>query len=184
MTKIFSFQLKFFLLERIFGDIFLHNYLDFLETNPIVQYLKFDSQTLDDYSKIRFSFSVCNFLVHDKCLKSTTNPCVSVAATIVKVSWGLIVLLSFIKICRTERYFLFLYLRTPWLTVGRRRSPSRGSSVMFVVRRCTRCRGFAAKVSSVGRWLFLSILSPVIYYSRRNLSGIVYVSKQLMINAA
>ena len=61
-----------------------------------------------DYSKIRFFFSVCNFLVHDKCLKSTTNPCVSVAATIVKVSWGLIVLLSFIKICRTERYFISL----------------------------------------------------------------------------
>ena len=31
------------------------------------------------------SLLVCNFLVHDKCLKLTTNPCVSVAATIVKV---------------------------------------------------------------------------------------------------
>ena len=61
MTKIFSFQLKFFLLERIFGDIFLHNYLDFLETNPIVQYLKFDSQTLYDYSKIRFFFFSLQF---------------------------------------------------------------------------------------------------------------------------
>ena len=81
----------FFLLQRIFGDIFLNNYLDFPETNPIVQYLKFYSETLYDYSKIRFLFSVCNFLVHDKCLKSTTNPCVSVAATIVKVSWRLII---------------------------------------------------------------------------------------------
>ena len=178
MTKIFSFQLKFFLLQRIFGDIFLNNYLDFPETNPIVQYLKFDSETLYDYSKIRFFFSVCNFLVHDKCLKSTTNPCVSVAATIVKVSWGSITVFR-----RFAEIFIF-YCRTLWPTAGRRRSLSRGSSVMFAVRRCMRCRGFAAKVSSVGRWLYLSILSSVIYYSRRNLSKIVYVSKQLMINAA
>ena len=91
MTKIFSFQLKFFLHERIFGDIFLHNYLDFLETNPIVQYLlPLFLQTANLSSEVHFHskiifISVCNFLVHEKCLKSTTNPCVSVAATIVKV---------------------------------------------------------------------------------------------------
>jgi hypothetical protein len=31
-------------------------------------------------------FSVCNFLIHDKCIKTLCNPCVGVAATLVKVS--------------------------------------------------------------------------------------------------
>ena len=30
------------------------------------------------------TFSVCNFLVHEKCLKTICNPCVGVAATLVQ----------------------------------------------------------------------------------------------------
>ena len=31
-------------------------------------------------------FTVCNIIVHEKCLKTVSLPCVSVAATLVKVS--------------------------------------------------------------------------------------------------
>lgn len=81
---------KVFYSSEYFGDIFRNIYLEFLETNPIVQYLLL--QMANSFLKLlksltdKISISVCNFLVHDKCLKSTTNPCVSVAATIVKVS--------------------------------------------------------------------------------------------------
>ena len=33
-------------------------------------------------------FSVCNFVVHDRCLKNVVSPCSSIAANLVKVSVG------------------------------------------------------------------------------------------------
>ena len=49
-------------------------------------------------------FAVCNFLVHEKCLKTICNPCVGVAATLVQhpVSITNIVIVTIIIIIITR----------------------------------------------------------------------------------
>lgn len=41
------------------------------------------------------SFSVCNFVVHDRCLKTLVSPCSSIAASLIKVSKSKFFVLNF-----------------------------------------------------------------------------------------
>ena len=183
MTKIFSFQLKFFLLERIFGDIFLHNYLDFLETNPIVQYLKFDFESLYDYSlfknkivlfSLQFSRSRQMSEVHDQSLcQCSSHHCQGKSRGLIVLRQGLldweIFLLLFqnpVAHCWTEEKSI----KGKFCNVCRKKM----HEVPGI-----RCEGQLRPVLIVS---FNSIHSYLLF--PRNLSNIVYVSKQLMINAA
>jgi len=78
--------------------------------------------------KMCLSVSACNFVVHDRCLKTVVSPCSSIAATITKVT---VVAITAI-ICAVSHPFF--NCRTLWRTVGQSNLTTRESSAMCAAR--------------------------------------------------
>ena len=83
---------------------------------------------------------VCNFLVHDKCLKLTTNPCVSVAATIVKVEG---------KGPRDQCQLIIFFARILLPIVGQMRKQLKENFAMCVGKKCMRFLASDVKVGFI-----------------------------------
>jgi hypothetical protein len=56
------------------------------EKHPTLTFLKLVHAVCHRLTKIHLSVSACNFVVHDRCLKTVVSPCSSIAATIIKVT--------------------------------------------------------------------------------------------------
>ena len=102
------------------------------------------------------SLLVCNFLVHDKCLKLTTNPCVSVAATIVKVGK--------MRIVGSMSINQWLFARILLPIAGQMRKQSKENFAMCVGKKCTKFLASDVRVSYIDIIAVISALKHLFIF--------------------